>query len=223
MMKLKNAPLLRLFKLKINQADRERFEKAGMVNLTTSIQQEKGTLAMYSAHLDEAGTENIVIESYQDEIHYQKYANSAQFKIFSNIASQAVIEKSMINLSPELLLEKTTALHELKTVRVILKITSIEIEPNKVKEFRESLLSAMECSFENEAGFLVTYIASVDGNLNQWVFVEIYRSDEDYQAHLQTMNFKKYATDTEKMVLNQRIETPISDVLVNQGGLFFEK
>ncbi|WP_409022048.1 putative quinol monooxygenase [Dellaglioa sp. P0083] len=223
MMKLKNSPLLRLFKLKINLADRERFEKAGMVNLTTSIQQEKGTLAMYSAHLDEAGTENMVIESYQDEVHYQKHANSAQFKMFSNIASQAVIEKSMINLSPELLLEKTTALHELMPVRVILKVTSIEIESNKVKEFREASLSAMKRSFENEAGLLVTYIASVDGNLNQWVFVEIYRSDEDYQAHLQTMNFKKYATDTEKMVLNQRIETPISDVLVNQGGLFFEK
>lgn len=222
-MKLKNAPLLRLFKLKINLADREKFEKAGMINLTTSIQQEKGTLAMYSAHLDETGTENIVIESYQDEVHYQKHANSTQFKMFSDIASQAVIEKSLINLSPELLLEKTTALHELKPVRAILKITSIEIEPDRVKEFREASLSAVKRSFENEAGLLVTYIASVDGDLNQWIFGEIYRSDEDYQAHLQTMNFKKYVTDTKKMVLNKRVEEPISDVLVNQGGLFFEK
>lgn len=61
-----NTPLFRLFNLKITAKEREAFAKVGERNLLTSIENEPGTLAMYTSHVDPAGLDNRVIEIYRD-------------------------------------------------------------------------------------------------------------------------------------------------------------
>ncbi|MHC9536671.1 putative quinol monooxygenase [Dellaglioa sp. BT-FLS60] len=222
MVTLKKAPLLRLFKLTIDAANSTQYKAVGLHNLTTSIQQEKGTLAMYSAHLDSAGTDNIVIEAYQDEASYEKHAKSSQFGDFKTVAGQIVIDKKMINLKPELLLSQPMPLYEVTQLRNQCRLTQLEIRPDAQADFKVALVAMMTQSLENESGMQVMYAATDEKTPNQWVLIEIYQDVVADEKHQQTGYFKHYLKITQGMISSQIIQNLQPDVLVNQGGIRFE-
>lgn len=221
-MTITRRPLFRLFKLRIKPDKQADFLAVGKQNLLTSIDQESGTLAMYTGHLDSAGTENRVIELYRDQASYEVHANSPQFQAFKNVASQVVIEQSVINLNPILLMEQSFALRLVNETSSKVYLTEFKVETDKLSEFREIVTSEIEHAHSKEPGLLVTYLGQNADVINKFILFEAYEDFSAYQKHRQSTYFKKFQKGSLNLGIQSQTFEIKPDVLVNQGKLFFQ-
>ena len=97
-------PIFRLFKLGLDLNYQDDYDKVGYTNLTTSIQQESGTLAMFVNHVSGHKEQQVVVEVYTDETAYQEHVAADHFKAFAAVASQALISREVISLDAQILL-----------------------------------------------------------------------------------------------------------------------
>ena len=98
------------------------------------------------------------------------------------------------------------------TIRPIVRIAELEIDPNQVAAYKELLAEEVEASMRIEPGVLFLYALSIKGSPDQVRVIEGYADQAAYEAHLTTPHFLKYKTQTAGMVRSLRLlETePIS-------------
>ncbi|AVK61217.1 antibiotic biosynthesis monooxygenase [Lactobacillus sp. CBA3605] len=219
---LTTAPLMRLFKLSIEPKDQPALARVGQHNLTTSIQQEAGTLAMYTAHTDALGADNIVIEVYRDDASYAIHAASEQFKAFREVAGQVVTQQQVTPLTPELLLEAAEPYQAINDHALSVRLVTVEVNAALAATFKTSVFSEMKQAMAVEPGVLIMYAARITTAPTKWVFFEVYQSPQAYDDHCQTAHFKQYLATTKAAVLTKTMQVLTPDVLVHQGGMFFE-
>ena len=92
-MKLKQTPILRLYKLETNKEDHAKFVKAVQHNMLTSQENEPGTLFMQTSHDEE--TTHFLVGCYQDEASY--------FRTWIIYAVQAMGDLAVCNIILNLL------------------------------------------------------------------------------------------------------------------------
>ncbi|PLT11786.1 antibiotic biosynthesis monooxygenase [Lactobacillus crispatus] len=153
-MKLKQTPILRLYKLETNKEDHAKFVKAGQHNMLTSQENEPGTLFMQTSHDEE--TTNFVVECYQDEASYDTHANSKQFKDFTDVAKDILTSRVKVELFPEFIstkAEKLAVTGSNDYVIYLTEIGAIEVYRNneaykqhlETKNFKEYLNNTKYC------------------------------------------------------------------------------
>ena len=100
------APVVNLFELGIRQGQAVQYDEVGKHNITTSINTEQGTLAMYSMKQKAQPNMAYMFEIYADEQAYQTHIQSAQYKVFLQASPTILTDhKKRISLEPQFLAE----------------------------------------------------------------------------------------------------------------------
>ncbi|WP_395323497.1 putative quinol monooxygenase [Levilactobacillus parabrevis] len=211
-------PLFRLFKLTITAEQRANFVTAGRHNLVTSIQNEPGTLAMYTLHVAPAGLENRVIEVYRDAASYDQHANSPQFKAFRAVAKDAVTQQAVVNLMPIVLREQAQLLLVSGEPHFV-QLTEVTLKPGQAAAYQELITTSGSAATTVQPSRLVVAIGRVVDDPQKWVIFEVYQDKLAYQRYQQTAA-NRYCQLTSQASIQTAQTTVLSpDTLVNQGGL----
>lgn len=212
-------PITRLFKLQRDVSKSEHFDEVGEVNLTTSIETEPGTLAMYATHLPEDPATCYVFEVYADDDAYQVHAASPQFKDYVAMAADVLTGREVYQLKPELLVEKADGLRVTDAAGASPRCCFVQILPDKLEAFREAVFTNMRTSVAVEPGVLYLYAASFVDDPLHWVFWEGYASEDAYDAHRETEHFKTYIASTADCLSEKELIQLEADTMVSKGSL----
>lgn len=208
----------RLFKLGRKMENAAEFDRVGEHNLTTSIDSEPGTLAMYATHLPDDPAMCYVFEVYESEAAYQVHAASPQFKDYVAMAADNLTSREVFSLAPELLVEKPEGLRVVGG-NVAPRCCFVQILPDKLDAFREAVFENMRSSVATEPGVLYLYACSFADDPLHWVFWEGYASEEAYASHIKTEHFKTYITRTADCLSDKELIPLAADTLVSKGAL----
>ncbi|MQS89712.1 putative quinol monooxygenase [Companilactobacillus mishanensis] len=223
MTNLTNEPLFRLFILKIKADKRTNFAEVGKKNLLTSIENESGTLAMYTGHVDDAGTDNRVVELYQDEANYQIHANSPQFKAFREVAGKVVVEQSQIPLTPLILRQFGSGLRSVDSEKIYVALTEFDMNPSDVTKFQSLLSTEIKNSLKTDSGTITLYLGQEKGDESKLILFEVFEDEDIYKKHLQTDYFQEFINQAKSLIKGQKSEIVKPDVMVNHGEFSYEK
>jgi len=210
--------ITRLFKLGRKLDNTAEFDRVGEHNLTTSIETEAGTLAMYSTHLADDAAMCYVFEVYADDDAYQVHAASPQFKAYVAMAADNLTSREVCQVQPELMVEKSTGL-KVTDGKASPRCCFVQILPDKLEQFREAVFTNMRTSVETEPGVLYLYACSFADDPLHWVFWEGYASEEAYEAHRQTEHFQTYIANTADCLSEKELVQLSADCLVSKGTL----
>lgn len=209
-------PIFRLFKLGLNLAYEEAYTRAGINNLTHSIEREAGTLAMYVNHVKGDKSRQIVAELYADDEAYQKHISSPHFKAFAEVAGRVLTSREVIHLEPQTLLEKGDPLRVFEADSLTVRLAHVTVTDSQA--FADIVLPEMQTSMKKEAGVLVMYAGTELDNPRSWYFYEIYADDTAYENHCQTQHFKAYLADSAPLLRDKNLQELSASCLVNRGS-----
>lgn len=82
----------------------------------------------------------------------------------------------------------------------IVRIADLEIDAALIEAYTDLLAEEIEASIEKEPGVLMLHAVSVKGSPEKIRILEVYASQQDYEAHLQAPHFRKYKHLTAGMV-----------------------
>ena len=216
------APIVRLFELTTNPKEQANYKQVGVENLTTSIKNEEGTFAMYTAHKKDEPNINYVIEIYESEDAYKIHANSSQFKKFVEVAKTAVKGRKVFETTPQFLAEKKDPLYIEKAGEQKVILAEVVVSADKNEEFKKHVLEELKQAIEKEKDILLAYALTLKDEPNKWYFFEVYKNNVAFLEHRNSDYVKKYTENTKNMVLSRNIMELVGDTLVNKGGLYLE-
>lgn len=87
----------------------------------------------------------------------------------------------------------------------VVRIAELEIDPTQLDAYKAALRTEIETSIRAEPGVLTLYAVSVKDHPAQIRLFEIYASPAAYQAHLQSAHFRKYKSETARMVQSLKL------------------
>lgn len=221
-MNLETAPILRLYKLEIDSKNREKYLQVGKDNMLTSIENEPGTVFMEIGHEDEAGSINYVFECYQDMAKYNIHANSPQYKAFAKTAANILTNRVMVELQPEFIFTNKEKITVTEPAAYVAYLTEIGVGLGKGDEFANGVLKEMKTAVAQEEDILAMIAGTVEDQPNEWLSLEVYRSEEAYQKHVETSYFKKYLKATKYCVESKGLHKIKPDILVSQGKMSYK-
>ena len=88
---------------------------------------------------------------------------------------------------------------------MLVRISEIQIEPNRLDEYKAILKEEAEASVRLEPGVISIFPMYERDNPTEVRILEIYASRAAYQSHLGTPHFQKYKTTTLPMVKSLRL------------------
>ncbi len=213
------APIINLFELDIQNGKSAQYDAVGEHNISTSVQDEKGTLAMYSVKQKADANMAYMVEIYADENAYETHRTSAQYKAFLTASPEILTDhKKHTVLEPQFLADKKVQ----QTDETRTNLVIVDVKPSENEKFKAVVLPEMAKSLNVEPGVLAMYAATVKEQTNRWVFFEIYANDEAYAAHRETPHFKDYLKQTGDMLQDKQSIEIRPTYLGNKGGLAFD-
>lgn len=215
-----SAPLVRYFELTAEPSQQAAFDAVGVHNLSTSIETENGTLAMYALKHQEQPNLNYVFEIYQDEAAYQTHAQSPQFKQFVEVAKTAVVGRKVVETEPQFLAEKAEPLRITQNQPKV-NFAEVRVKPEWNAQFKAVVLDEMQQSLAKEPGVLAMYAVTLKNQPNEWRFFEIYADENAYSAHRASEHFQHYLSATAAMVAEKKLICLQGGTLMNKGGMHF--
>ena len=84
----------------------------------------------------------------------------------------------------------------------IVRIAELEIDPAQLEDYIALLTGEIEASVATEPGVLMLHAVSVKGAPQNVRILEVYASQQDYEAHILTPHFLKYKMLTAGMVMS---------------------
>ena len=111
--------------------------------------------------------------------------------------------KTLMPLLMLLLVACSAAIAQAKDM--IVRISEIEIHPNRLAEYNAILKEEAEASVRLEPGVIAIFPMSQKEKPTELRILEIYASREAYEAHLKTPHFQKYKATTLEMVKSLKL------------------
>lgn len=219
---LTQPPMMRLFFLEPFEDKIQEFSRLGRNNFSSSLKKEEGTLFMACAHEKDNPAKKIIFEVYEDAVAYQTHATSQHFKAFASFAKDNLKERRVVELSPQILVEKNGEKAFLSEVAVDMRLACLKIDLAHAQAFETIVAREMKKAVAVEDGVLSLMAARDVSDLSTWYFFEVYRSQEAYDLHRETAHFKDYITESLEL-LSQKSLFPLSaEFLISKGVFFFE-
>ncbi|WP_303974717.1 putative quinol monooxygenase [Streptococcus merionis] len=209
------AEIFRLFKLGLDQAYSDDYAQIGKDNFIQSIEKEAGTLATYASHVYGDTSKQIVVERYASEEVYQEHIASQHFQAFAELAKKAVTSREVINLVPEIFLQKPQEMRVFEKNDLSVRLATVRVNDNAA--FSDIVLPEMRASMEKEPGVLIMYAGRSVDQPDTWYFFEVYQDEAVYEHHRDTAHFKDYIEKSEQFLINKDLQTLTADLLVNRG------
>lgn len=212
------APLMNLFELGVAEGKTVKYDQVAKHNISTSIANEKGTLAMYSVKLQVNPEIAYILEIYADNTAYQIHRDSSQYQAFAKVFPEILTDhKKRTALVSQFLGDKK--IKQTATTQTRLVNVTVKLEHNI--QFSKIIQAEMAQSLKVEDGVLAMYVATKQDLPNDWIFFEIYADEAAYQAHRETPHFKDYLKQTDKMIADKHYTAIQTAYLGNQGQLHF--
>ncbi|KGQ70888.1 antibiotic biosynthesis monooxygenase [Chelonobacter oris] len=213
------APIFNLFELGVQPAEKtEQYHAVGLHNITTSLAEESGTLAMYSAAQKDNPNLVYMFEIYADDAAYQTHIQSPQYRAFLQASPSILTDhKKRILLEPQFLADKKIE----QRAETINNLVIVEVKPEFNDAFKALVLPEMAQSIKVESGVLAMYAATEKDQPNRWYFYEIYADEHAYQLHRRTPHFQEYLTKSAEMLQDKQAVPITPNLLRNKGGLNF--
>lgn len=212
------APLMNLFELGVAEGKTVKCDQVAKHNISTSIANEKGTLAMYSVKLQANPEIAYMLEIYADNAAYQIHRDSSQYQAFAKVSPEILTDhKKRTALVPQFLGDRKIK----QTATTQSRLVSLTVKPEHNIQFSKIIQAEMAQSLKVEDGVLAMYAATKQDSLNDWIFFEIYADEAAYQAHRETPHFKDYLKQTDKMIADKHYTAIQTAYLGNQGQLHF--
>ena len=82
----------------------------------------------------------------------------------------------------------------------MVRLVKIEVDPDQLDAYITLLREQMNSAIKLEPGVLQYHVVTEKDRPNWFTLIEVYRTREDYLAHLQTPHFLKYKNGTLSMV-----------------------
>jgi 4-carboxymuconolactone decarboxylase len=82
----------------------------------------------------------------------------------------------------------------------MVRLVKIEVNPEQLEAYIPMLREQMNSAIKLEPGVLQYHVVTEKEHPNWFTLIEVYRSQEDYLAHLETPHFLKYKNGTLSMV-----------------------
>ena len=212
---------MRLFTLDWRFEDLKDLQEIGRQNFQTSIEKEPGTLFMAMGAEEEQPERTYVIEIYADENAYKTHAASQHFQAFASFAADHLQGRQVVNLTPEVFVEKEEGLSLLQASNQELRIAHLTIKDNQIASFKEIVAKEMKQSIKVEEGVQLLFAASVTERPEEWIFVELYQDQDAYDRHRETSHFNTYIEETKDMVLDKKLQVLAPQLMVSKGELRF--
>ena len=211
--------ITRLFRLERDMAQEQYYNEVGANNLTTSIETEPGTLAMYATHDPDDPSVCYVFEVYADDDAYNTHVSSPHFKAFGEMAGKVLTGRAVYQLVPQLLVEKPEPLLVNGVSQIEPHLVFVDVKPGGEEAFLAAITANMRTAVEVEPGVLVMYAATMADQPSRWVFWEVYASAEAYAAHREAQHFKDYIAATDALVADKEFHVLTPDTLASKGSL----
>lgn len=211
-------PMMNIFELGVKKGAESQYDAVAEQNIKTSIQNEKGTLAMYSVKSKADPNMAYMVEIYADQAAYEIHRDSPQYKAFLKASPEILTDhKKRIALDPQFLGDKKVK----QTPEMRTNYVPVEVKPEYNEQFKAIIMAEMAQSLKVEEGVIAMYAATEQENPNKWIFFEIYANDAAYQHHRETPHFKDYLKQTAEMVKDKSYVEVRPEFLGNQGNLNF--
>lgn len=211
-------PMMNMFELGVKSGAETQYDEVAKNNISTSIKNEKGTLAMYSVKAKNEPNMAYMAEIYADQKAYEIHRTSPQYQAFLAASPEILTDhKKRIALTPQFLGDKKV--HQTPQMRT--NYVAVEVKPEYNEQFKAVIVAEMEQSLKVENGVIAMYAATEQDNPHKWIFFEIYADDAAYQHHRQTPHFNDYIQQTSAMLQHKDYVDVQPAYLANQGDLNF--
>ncbi|MBX5043622.1 antibiotic biosynthesis monooxygenase [Rhizobium lentis] len=91
------------------------------------------------------------------------------------------------------------------SLKPVVRMAELEIAPETLESYRALLTEEIEAAVALEEGVLSLSAVSLRDNPNRIRILEVYATQEAYEAHLRTPHFLKYKSGTADMVTSLRL------------------
>lgn len=207
--------VMNIFELHVKPGQGSHYDEVARHTISTSVDQEAGTQAMYSLKRKDNTRQAYMVELYENSEAYRDHLNATPYKAFIARAADIIEQKQQITLKPQFLGDKRIVQDE----QTINNLVVVEVKPEFQAAFKNIVLPEMTKSLSVEKGVLAMYAATDMKNIYRWYFYEIYASEADYQLHRQTPHFRDYIAQTAQMTVSKE-SIPVNPVFLrNKGGL----
>lgn len=210
--------VMNIFELGIKAGKSRQYDEVARSTISSSVETESGTLAMYSLKRKDDLNQAYMIEIYAGKEAYKKHLDSEQYQAFIKRAPEITDKKSKIDVTPQFLGDKRIVQNE----RTINNLVIVDVKPEHQQAFKNIVIAEMSDSLKLESGVLAMYAATDAKNENRWYFYEIYASEADYQRHRQTPHFRGYIEQTSEMTTGKESIPVVPVFLRNKGTLQFD-
>ena len=85
------------------------------------------------------------------------------------------------------------------------RVADIEVDPEQREAFVSAVTEEMDESIRVEPGVLALYAVAEKGSPSRLHFFEIYANEVAYDAHLESLHFRKYRATTEPMIRSRAL------------------
>lgn len=217
------APIVRLFDLESPIAKEAAFAQAGKANISASVGTEEGVLAMLALRENPSSDKAMVFEVYRDTAAYQAHIKSTHFQQYLQSSADFIGAKQLTETTPMLLLEKPYAWQFDSEHPAFINIAHITVKSADRQAFFTAVQQEMQQTMAKEEGVLAMYAVTEKDQPNQWIFVEIYQSENAYQQHRATPHFLAYLAQTADMTASKSVQNIQGVFVQSKGGLSFIK
>lgn len=175
-MKLHKTPIFRMYNLKVDPDNLKEFEEAGENNFFTSYKKESGTLAMYASHDEKDASKNVVFELYKDDKHYQKHADSDQFKAYGQVAQKVVTGKELHELSPEFIETQSGSNKVSGDNDFHIRLEQFSLKNIDEADFKKKIVDEISTQMGFHTETISTYLARIERDSeNFWLLMEVFK------------------------------------------------
>lgn len=217
-MDFKQAPIFRMYRLKIDESDRTNFVREGTRNLLASHQNEPGTLAMYTTHADAKGTDNYVFELYQDKRQYQAHTNSTHFHNFGQLTKQVLKNREDYELNPEYLYTNDIGLTVSVPDVYSIQLTTLTIEKPVDTRLATKLHQKLLKLDTTKQGVVTQYVATVQSDPKKWLILNISNN-----CQLLKQIADQYRESLSPYVTSYITQQLVVDSMISQADLNFNQ
>ena len=81
-------------------------------------------------------------------------------------------------------------------------LVKIIVDPSKIEEYKKILKEEIEISLNVESDVHVLYAISDNARPNEFTILEIYKDQQAYDKHFNSVQLQKYFADTTEIVKN---------------------
>lgn len=206
--------VMNIFELGIKAGKDQQYDEIARSNISKSVANESGTLAMYSLKRKDDLSHAYMIEIYKNKSEHNQHLNSEQYKEFIYHAPEIISHKRKIDVIPQFIGDKRIV----QNATTINNLVIVDVKPEYQQAFKKIVLTEMAESLRLENGVLAMYAAIEVNNENRWYFYEIYASAVDYQRHRETPHFQEYIEQTAAMTTGKE-SIPIVPVFLKNKGI----